>query len=533
MFRNRPVVRWTYLVHEQILPAVRKAGGEVRWSDVVIRHTGYQDAALRRRKLERDLRILQLEDSERPDDPFTLFNFGQVAQELGRHAEAIPLLRRSLERSHPKDSIVRKLYALLANCHRQLGQPADALSACRAGRVHYPDDAELLFVEAMLLREQGDLAGAEACLRRSLEAPAAGHFASVDAGLRGYKARQNLAVLCQQQGRPTEAEEHFRRVLDERPDFLPGWHGLSELLLTQKRWDDLEEVANRIGALAGGAPEAAVLRARGHLARREFVPARRLLEAAIAEAPKLLPLRVVLSHVYLQEGSDPDAAEQALLAVLELAPQNAEARNNLAVLRRDREQSRATADAVFAGNVGVAELYLSACRCDHPLREHLPALVVLARSCQHITDVGTGIGLAGAAFLYAEPQRVVCIDRVKYPEVDRLQMVAGRTDFTFRQTDILWDELEETDLLFLDTWHVYGQLHEELRQHAGRARKYVVVHGTGLFGASGEDAGHRGLEPAIQELLAQGSFRLKEQRTDGIGLTVLERVMAADPAEAP
>jgi hypothetical protein len=45
--------------------------------------------------------------------------------------------------------------------------------------------------------------------------------------------------------------------------------------------------------------------------------------------------------------------------------------------------------------------------------------------------------------------------------------------------------------------------------------------------------GRRGLEPAIQELLAQGFFRLKERRTEGIGLTVLERVAAADPAEAP
>ena len=198
---------------------------------------------------------------------------------------------------------------------------------------------------------------------------------------------------------------------------------------------------------------------------------------------------MILSHVLLKEGRDPDAAERALRDVLELEPSNAEARNNLAVLRRGRERSRATADAVFSGNVGVGELYFSACRCDQPLREHLPALVVLARSCRHVTDVGTGIGLAGAAFLYAEPQRLVCVDRAKHREVDRLQMVAGRTDFTFRQADILWDQLEETDLLFLDTWHVYKQLCEELRLHASRVRKYIVVHGTGAFGASGEDAG--------------------------------------------
>jgi glycosyltransferase involved in cell wall biosynthesis/Tfp pilus assembly protein PilF len=533
LFRNRPDVRWSYRVHEQILPAVRKVGGEVRWADVVIRHTGYQDPPLRKRKLERDLRLLKLEDAERPDDPFTLFNFGQVAQELGKHAEAIPLLRRSLQRSHPKDSIVRKLYALIAGCHRQLGQKEAALAACREGKVHYPDDAELLFIESILLREKGELAGAEACLRRTLAAPGEGHFASVDAGLRGYKARQNLAVLCLQQGKNDEAEVHFREVLAERPDFLPGWLGLAELLLSQKRWAELEEAAARLAEAPGGSAEAAVLRARGLLARREFEPARALLEQVIGEAPQALAPRVVLSHVLLQEGRDPDAAERALRSVLELAPGHAEARNNLAVLRREREEARATADAVFAGNVGIAELYFSACRADHPLREHLPTLVVLARGCRHVTDVGTGIGLAAAAFLYAEPERLVCLDSVKYAEVDRLGMVAGRTDFTFRQADVFWDELEQTDLLFLDTWRVEDQLREELRLHAGKARKYIVVHGTTTFDEQGEDEGHRGLGPALAEFLAGGAFRVKERRTEGQGLTVLERVEPATSLTRP
>src|SRR5438105_2817823 len=83
-----------------------------------LKHAGYQDPALRRRKLERDLRLLGLEEAEQPDDPFTLFNLGSVYQELGKLDEALPLLRRSLERSAPGDSIVRKLYALLVHCHR-------------------------------------------------------------------------------------------------------------------------------------------------------------------------------------------------------------------------------------------------------------------------------------------------------------------------------------------------------------------------------------------------------------------------------
>src|SRR5439155_3684160 len=126
LFRNRPDIRWRYRVHEQILPALREQGGAVRWSDVVIHHTGYQDPALRGKKLERDLRLLRLQQEEQPDEPFTLFNLGAVYNELNRPAEALLLLQHSLERSQPTDSIVRKLYALLAQCHRQLYRPRQA-----------------------------------------------------------------------------------------------------------------------------------------------------------------------------------------------------------------------------------------------------------------------------------------------------------------------------------------------------------------------------------------------------------------------
>jgi tetratricopeptide (TPR) repeat protein len=340
LFRNRPDVRWQYRVHEQILPAVRRSGGEVRWSDVVIRHVGYQDPALRRRKLDRDLRLLGLEDAEHPDDPFTLFNLGSVYQELGRPTEALAVLRRSLERSHPRDSIVRKLYALIVQGERGLGQRLEALAACQTGRGLYPDDSELLFAEGVLRRELGDPAGAEACLRRLLEGREGEHFASVDTGLRGYKARHNLAVVYQEQQRLAEAEAPWRAAVVERGDFQPAWLGLGEVYLTQQRWPELDEIVGRLSALPDGETEAATLRARGHLARRQFGRARAVLQGTIARHPEALRPRVLLSPVLLQEGQDWPAAEQALHGVLRLAPNHAEARRNLEVLRRQRAAVR-------------------------------------------------------------------------------------------------------------------------------------------------------------------------------------------------
>jgi tetratricopeptide (TPR) repeat protein len=158
----------------------------------------------------------------------------------------------------------------------------------------------------------------------------AAQFASVDAGLKGYKTRHNLVTLYLQQGRVPEAEYQWQAALAERPDFLPAWLGLGEIYLVQQRWPELEEVLSHLGEL----PEAAALRARGHLARREFTPARDVLQAAIAGHPQALGPRVLLSHVLLQQGTDWHAAEHALHDVLALDPHHAEALRNLAVLRR-------------------------------------------------------------------------------------------------------------------------------------------------------------------------------------------------------
>jgi glycosyltransferase involved in cell wall biosynthesis len=348
VFRNRPDIRWEHRVHEQILPAIRRSGGQVRWADAAVRHVGYRDPALRQRKLERDLRLLEIERVELNNHPFTLFNLGSVYQEMGRYAEAVPVLKLSLAKSHPKDSIVRKLYSLLAHCLRGLGDRQEALAACAGGLGHYADDAELLFLSAVLRDESGDSAGAEAALTRLLTSRPAAHFASVAAGLRGYKARCKLAEVLLRQGRAAEAEGQWRLALAEEPRSAAGWLGLGQLLLTQRRYEEALDAAGRLEALRGAEGDGTGLRARVLMSRGEFAAARELLGRLIGAAPTWTYPRVLLSHALLQEGMDPNATERALLDVLEMDPDNAEVKNNLGVLRRQRA---AAPDQVFVSDV--------------------------------------------------------------------------------------------------------------------------------------------------------------------------------------
>ena len=184
LFTNHPDLRWKYRIHEQILLGIRRLGGKIHWSDVVIQHTGYQDADVRQKKLERDLRILHLENKENPDDPFTLFNLGSVFMDQKLPAKALEVFQRSLKRSQPTDSIVRKLYSLISQSHRFLGNLKEALSASQEGRKNFPKDPEILFQESVTLQKLGDKEGAIDCLLKIVEEQDGVYFASVDTGLR-------------------------------------------------------------------------------------------------------------------------------------------------------------------------------------------------------------------------------------------------------------------------------------------------------------------------------------------------------------
>ena len=234
LFPIRDDVRWTYRVHEQIMPALRRAGIPVRWTDLVVRHTGYVDLALRGRKLDRDARILVEELKDRPDDPFVLFNLGAIAVERRDWNGALRYLRRSLSRSAPSDSITRKLFALIARSHQMLGDTAAALRVCAEGLTIDPDDAELWHRKAVVHRNRGESAEAEQSWRRILSLTRPDRFCSLDQGIYGHLTRRNLAVLAAERGDPAEAMDLWQAVLAECPGDREALDALGRLQPVRK-----------------------------------------------------------------------------------------------------------------------------------------------------------------------------------------------------------------------------------------------------------------------------------------------------------
>ena len=248
MFRNRPDLRFEGRIHEQIIPSIRRAGGEIAWTDIFVDHSGSEHTpAAKQRKYERDLHLLRLELERRPDHPFHLFNIGMTYNDMEAHEEAVTWLRRALAAADPGESHVRKVYALLAGSLAALDRMDEALAACQRGRYLFPDDVELLFRLGTILQHQDRLTDAAAAYREALRTRNERYFSSVDPGIGGHKARFNLALVYGDLGRHDLAEAQWRMIVESRPRYRSAWHGLGKCLLRQGKSAALQVLLRYMG----------------------------------------------------------------------------------------------------------------------------------------------------------------------------------------------------------------------------------------------------------------------------------------------
>jgi hypothetical protein len=98
-----------------------------------------------------------------------------------------------------------------------LGDLTAALAVCGEGLSFAPDDAELLFRRAVVHRQAGQPAEAEALWRRLLTLGRPEQFSSLDVGIYGHLTRRNLAVLVEERGDRAGAAAEWRAVLAECP----------------------------------------------------------------------------------------------------------------------------------------------------------------------------------------------------------------------------------------------------------------------------------------------------------------------------
>lgn len=208
------------------------------------------------------------------------------------------------------------------------------------------------------------------------------------------------------------------------------------------------------------------------------------------------------------------------------------------------------------------EEYEKAVRIPCDINEHVPVLYGYAKQCSSVLELGTGQrATASWGFVrgLAESdkpgeKRMLAVDLTFSKSSEKVAAVCKQQGITY--TFVTGNDLDPNfpgeenasfDLVFIDTWHIYGQLKRELAKYAPLTNKYIIMHDTEIDGVHGEvlrmgggnaelqevarNAGMqqeeltKGLLPAIDEFLAANKeWVIVDQRMNNKGLTILGRL---------
>lgn len=164
------------------------------------------------------------------------------------------------------------------------------------------------------------------------------------------------------------------------------------------------------------------------------------------------------------------------------------------------------------------------------INQHLETLKEYGEGCDHITEFGVRHGVSTCALLMAKPKKLISYDIKESSLFPYLfyskEALDNNIHFEYIIKDVLGVNIEETDLLFIDTLHTYDQLIQELRKHSVKVRKYIIMHDTETFGDIGEKKGTKGLKLAIKLFLNENpNWRLEKEFKHNNGLTIIKRII--------
>lgn len=188
----------------------------------------------------------------------------------------------------------------------------------------------------------------------------------------------------------------------------------------------------------------------------------------------------------------------------------------------------------------IEKRYMELVEIPSDINEHLPVLKEYSEKCNHITEMGVRVPTSTWAFLTSKPKKMISYDIVNAPGIDEVKSIANENqlDYQFIIDDVLQIDMEQTDLLFIDTLHTYNQLNAELNLHSRKVNKYIILHDTVTYGFIDEqiydhasyhiksiNKSKSGLRYAISEFLNQNpDWVIDREYLNNNGLTILMKV---------
>jgi glycosyltransferase involved in cell wall biosynthesis len=163
----------------------------------------------------------------------------------------------------------------------------------------------------------------------------------------------------------------------------------------------------------------------------------------------------------------------------------------------------------------------------HNMGCHMPRFRELASKCEHITAMVKQKEF-DITLLAGRPKTLRVYTLEPSPIHKQLADLADGIDYKNESIDWLaLDDIEETDLLVIHSFHRADRLYAELSKFGKKVRRWILLRSTGAYGEEGESFGP-GLFPAMRRYMRENQeWSVIEHNKDDFGYTLLSR----DPAD--
>lgn len=267
---------------ENLLGAAYMAKGDTdkareHWNAALKLKPDYATAALNLAKLELDKknpegakkafeRVLQKD----PNNMVALIGLANVA-ELSKDTDGMEKYLTEAKDKNPKSIDPGVMLAKFYIAHRK---PLRAMEVARDLESNHPNEPEALHALAIAQMATDQTQNSLASFKRL-----------VDKAPTNAEYRHQLAQALMKTGDKTAAMEQWRATVKQTPDYLPSYLALAEVLVSERKFDDAQKIADTLKAKQPKSTTGLQLEGDIWLAQREYKKA----EAAYDKGFKMLP----------------------------------------------------------------------------------------------------------------------------------------------------------------------------------------------------------------------------------------------------
>lgn len=221
LFRNKPQYRFQGVIHEQVKPAISSASGDasIKMSDLTIYHDGYLTATIKqKKKVKRNSRIIQKALVQNPNHPFLLYSLGCEFFLSDDYTAAISHFQKALAVLPENEGYMGDLLIKTGLCLYMLGEKETFLHLLKSYKEKKPFAPEILFLSGLANLERGNLAEAEADIKKCLETLPSNtlkHFV-----IKEHQLYQALAEIHEQKGLWLDTAQMYFMSVKSKPAYL-------------------------------------------------------------------------------------------------------------------------------------------------------------------------------------------------------------------------------------------------------------------------------------------------------------------------